>query len=742
MASLQLQHPRGRAAANSSRPLQPRAPTAAVGGTTQLNGSPGVAAAASTLSIFLTNLRLLDLDLLPDWPDITPQVFAASGTGAPGQKRRIQCVEWALFRLFSLWDPEESANKLKPFFPPLEQIQSVNLRAALYRALENAKKSGILGRDAVLRKTMLDECKGERLEEVLAYFSTAVLKRVMAQELENAGCHPAVAAGIVFEQKGYQSNNSQLVALALAHRTSLRQCLNRKEATRSSYRDFADFLNVKERTIARRAETARDREQRKGRAAMSDNAKAEMRRTVRNNWSGNDDWMNVLLGDSGERTVDLLEQPFELVWRRVQQGRLGELEESGESLLEQLDHRVRIQKERLKRWDDFRAEAFTKQREKPQALQRIDTKNSRGLDFGFTNHQDLQVGTSTKHISANIKRGRLPLSDDYESLVNGLRDKLAQIRSRKTTASDVLTTKQPYLPATEEQGAISEMSEFEDDAAGKSIAQDSQPKSVLFGAQGRFQSFGDTCSPSVKRPEVIKEDLSAAQFFDSNLQEIDSAERKNLWKASSSSNPSPRRSPVHPSGFAPNPAWPSPLHEAPSAQELASRILESVEPASPSPSNRTKPRPTLSLTQRTRLSLAKVDSLFLEDDEPESPLDSAPLGKTMSMPRLAEGMKTPGEEDSADYLVSRTRRSMAGFEKAKKKAQLERRRSLRKSKALPRRDGSLFPPVDEDDSQERSHLAEELMCEEDMEAVFRSRPRIKASPIPSPTRDWTDESCE
>jgi hypothetical protein len=79
---------------------------------------------------------------------------------------------------------------------------------------------------------------------------------------------------------------------------------------------------------------------------------------------------------------------------------------------------------------------------------------------------------------------------------------------------------------------------------------------------------------------------------------------------------------------------------------------------------------------------------------------------------------------------------MAGFEKARQKAQVERRRSLRKSRVPPRKEGSYFPKVEEED---KTILTEELMAEEDMEAVFRSRPKIKASPLPSPTRDWEDD---
>lgn len=68
----------------------------------------GPAHGPSALSMFLTNLRLLDLDLRPDWPGIRPETFVTGGSSAQGQKKRVQCVEWALYQLFALWDPEET----------------------------------------------------------------------------------------------------------------------------------------------------------------------------------------------------------------------------------------------------------------------------------------------------------------------------------------------------------------------------------------------------------------------------------------------------------------------------------------------------------------------------------------------------------------------------------------------------------------------------------------------------------
>ena len=76
---------------------------------------------SSNVSLFLTNLRLLDLDLEPDWPGISLTTFSAKDAGG-GQKKRIQCVEWALYNLFLLWDPDEAQNVRHTHTQPRHQM--------------------------------------------------------------------------------------------------------------------------------------------------------------------------------------------------------------------------------------------------------------------------------------------------------------------------------------------------------------------------------------------------------------------------------------------------------------------------------------------------------------------------------------------------------------------------------------------------------------------------------------------
>lgn len=129
-----LHHPSGRARLSpptlDGQQAQAPAPALAVAFSSSSSSSSSLPAPApasigtilssgtSNVSMFLANLRLLEMDQLPDWPDITSQTFvygsATTTAGAHGQKKRVQCVEWALVRLFELWDPDEAKTVSSP----------------------------------------------------------------------------------------------------------------------------------------------------------------------------------------------------------------------------------------------------------------------------------------------------------------------------------------------------------------------------------------------------------------------------------------------------------------------------------------------------------------------------------------------------------------------------------------------------------------------------------------------------
>jgi hypothetical protein len=150
---------------------------------------------------------------------------------------------------------------------------------------------------------------------------------------------------------------------------------------------------------------------------------------------------------------------------------------------------------------------------------------------------------------------------------------------------------------------------------------------------------------------------------------------------------------------------------------------------------------------------AEVDGLDGEgnDSDTDRPtIKRAPL----TVPIVTEPPPSAAEHDGATEhedldLMARTRRSMAGFEAARQRAQMERRRSMRKAKqggpgpSTPAAGkSSHFPAVDEEEEGNTTLLlAEELLNggkEDDYEAVFMSRPKLKSSPIGTPVREFWD----
>jgi hypothetical protein len=81
---------------------------------------------------------------------------------------------------------------------------------------------------------------------------------------------------------------------------------------------------------------------------------------------------------------------------------------------------------------------------------------------------------------------------------------------------------------------------------------------------------------------------------------------------------------------------------------------------------------------------------------------------------------------------------MAGFEAAQKKAQLERRKSVKDAKKKQRQ-SSYFPKLEEEVVTPDISAIELLEGDPDYESVFKSRPKIKTSPAISPTRIWEGE---
>jgi hypothetical protein len=302
------------------------------------------------------------------------------------------------------------------------------------------------------------------------------------------------------------------------------------------------------------------------------------------------------------------------------------------------------------------------------------SQKPRRLDLGFDRHEPLHLGRLSPK-----KLHRRPHPPDYAELVNGLCRELHETASRRTFGlskglkldSDVDLLRPQVV---EMDGAISELSELDDEAA---------PTMPLELPQA------STVGPTRQEEELLL-----------------------------SQPPAEHAQPTKP--MSPDP--PPPIVDTPQ-RITADQILASMNAMSPSPPR--KPRHTLSLAERTRLSMARRGPQAAESDDNEEEIESPPVA------RLA----APSENVEYQDLAARTRKSMAGFDAARQKAQMERRRSQRKSRhgAPARGDAaSQVSRVDEEgDGDTTLLLAESLLATggDDEEAVFKSRPKVQTSPL-------------
>lgn len=704
--------------------------------------------------------------------------------------------------------------KLSPFFPPLDQLQSTYLRAALLRFLDQAKKNGVLGRDTIIRKTMLDECRGERLEEILAVFSSAVLKRVVAKHQLNTTAHPALAKTLALEKRGYSGRGEDLNPLILAHKVSMAGKLKRKNKARAQYKGFAELLNSKERSISTRRQQLRASAHKDVSVQLSETDRSHVRRAVKTNWSGNERWMETLLhGDAKTPKDGVLTVPFDRVWRRVRSDRLGELEDASGGLLEQLGGRVRIQQDRLGKWQAFRATMFGDVLEPPNK-ESARRDRQKGIDLGFGAHESLQLGGQSPRKLTLTEPSRLP--GEYGELLKDLETDLQNLDRvpAGSAAARLRSCMRPSItpiPSSSSHKApdepVSELSELEDEEQhGEPHSPASRPSGTLSKQQPAEPTDSDGAAiqrhaSRSSRPKLPQPLFSMPAFRPkSQSTEVSPVEpvkpqlpvsfklpspnrspaREGLTKP-----PSPTRSPTRPSPALPSwqPSRISPPRRTQSPEELppsptqqqADDILASMNAASPSPVKQRRTRHTLSLEERTRLSLARGSTGDLDDDDEldlsptrrarrnassRSPKKNKPTTPTAvsenpTVTDFASSQVETVDEGESD-LVARTRKSMANFEAAQQKARLERQRSLKRAARQQGLSGSIarqsyFPSVGEEGDaaageEDSAVVLEELLAKEqtvDYDAVFRSRPKMRSSPPATPGRGpWPGEDEE
>lgn len=638
----------------------------------------------------------------------------------------------------------------------------------------------MLGRESVLRKTMLDECKGDKFFEVLAYFSNVVLKKVLATR--NGSRKDAVlsrkwamAATLAPDKQ------ASMLPLAIAHKAALVNALKKKEEKRRRFRDFEGLLNDKAGDIHQRMKQSKATP-RAQKSAVPEKDAAAIQKQLKDHWIGDQKWLDVMLhGDHVQVEDAFLSMRFSEVWPMVEQGRRLEDARPEVGLLENLQLRVQEQQQRLQKWKSFHERLrqdgsnSNAQRTKAPALVK---------EVKFDEHLKLQLQSSKSPRDESLTRE--PLRSNYQDILSDMNEELSRISQakynrsalpslRRTTSSlsgsrspvrrrvsrSDSTPKKPVYNthnATEKskKPAAASRKHSQDTVTAKPSAPSNTHSQQVVPIRRLAPSRNQSQDAVPARPRRLEptmtpidsdatlvghpstalrtvpslpppEEPHAAQFNHEVIEETSDP------LPTASSPPPPPAEPPQPPFESPQPSsyWPSepPVLEPPplnTEDALAEQIISSISHATPSP---VKMQPRLSLMERTRMSMVRTNSF-------------EPITESPSLPEpLEEPSQTLGQPlDRRASLLERTRLSMAAMSQNPRTqtSKKDKRRSSARQSLYPvnqfdtPRNRKSFQAIEEGDSG--STTPKEILFSDDIDydRIFKSRPRIAQSPIFSP----------
>jgi hypothetical protein len=291
----------------------------------------------------------------------------------------------------------------------------LNLRAALYRALAELKKNGVLGKEIVLRKTMLDECKGEKFEEAISAFAMTVLRRT-ARAKNDAQLELALSDNLSGQQQ------AQLLPLIIALRSSLQQQLSQRRKIQGQVEVYVGLLAKHRASIQNRRALLSRLPMLEGRL------KAASPEDIADAWMGDDRWAEILVSGPTRLEDQFLTAPFEEGWKAVLDGKNINTDHQTD-LLRDLNARIAKQETRLRKWKTFAASLQNRQAQAVKASRMPTSSKEYGSPLlHFDRHQSLQL--RDKPIQAQPERQPMPTLPIHETLLASMEAELASLDRR------------------------------------------------------------------------------------------------------------------------------------------------------------------------------------------------------------------------------------------------------------------------------------------------------------------------
>jgi hypothetical protein len=263
---------------------------------------------------------------------------------------------------------------------------------------------------------MLDDCKGEKFDELLAVLSTSVVRKKKVHE-RNPAVNLSLASGLS------PHDHQLLLPLILAHRVSLKSFGERRDRVRDTQEKFVQLLDRKKDELSSRSTPDHH-----GLSVQEADLEA-LAREVKANWQGSVEWADTLLygGLSSGRDA-FLELPFDSAWSRAKESTVDDLRTTASrpDLVTDLESRVLRQRARLQRWHQY-----TESLKGSRAALPSKPAGKTAPQLVFRGHQNLNIASISRAVRQ--PEGRSVLSANDQNLLRSISEAMKQING---TASD------------------------------------------------------------------------------------------------------------------------------------------------------------------------------------------------------------------------------------------------------------------------------------------------------------------
>lgn len=205
---------------------------------------------------------------------------------------------------------------------------------------------------------MLDECKGEKFEEVLLHLSTAVLRKVVRERNSKKG--GASAAQRLCLSNGWSATEEGAVnVLPYAHEASIQRSLQERKARRQKLSTLNANLSARTTSMQREHDHLDLELRQQHWSLQTANVDAQSMKTrMRQHSPGHAHWLNLAMSGDLEHGRDaMIEDQFKKVWSNAMAVEdQAPYDPIPSSVLADLERRVKLQQGRLARWRGFQEE--------------------------------------------------------------------------------------------------------------------------------------------------------------------------------------------------------------------------------------------------------------------------------------------------------------------------------------------------------------------------------------------------